>query len=87
MIQRTEKIRDICNRYDIPLAAAALQFSMLDPRITVTIAGMSRPERVAQTVEFASIDIPAAVWEEIDALGPADTNDPEVDRFPELKRS
>lgn len=81
LIERTEKIRDICNRYGVPLAAAALQFSMLDPRITVTIVGMSRPERVESTVELASIDIPAEVWEEIEALGPADTDDPEIYRF------
>jgi D-threo-aldose 1-dehydrogenase len=86
LIARTERIREICDRYGIPLAAAALQFSMLDPRITVTIVGMSRPERVASTVELASIAIPAEVWDEIDALGPADQGDPEVDRFPELKR-
>lgn len=81
MIERTEKIRAICNRYGVPLAAAALQFSMLDPRITVTIVGMSRPERIESTVELASIDIPADVWDEIEALGPADTVDPEVYRF------
>ncbi len=85
LIERTEKIRDICDRYGVPLAAAALQFSMLDPRITVTIVGMSRPERVESTVELASIDIPAAVWDEIGALGPADADDPEIYRFKEKK--
>lgn len=86
LIERTGKIREICNRYGVPLAAAALQFSMLDPRVTVTIVGMSRPERVESTVELASIDIPEEVWAEIEALGPADTTDPEIDRFPELDR-
>jgi D-threo-aldose 1-dehydrogenase len=81
LIERTEKIREICDRYGVPLAAAALQFSMLDPRITVTIVGMSRPERVASTVELASIDIPSGVWEEIESIGPADTVDPETNRF------
>ena len=83
LIERTGTIREICNRYGVPLAAAALQFSMRDPRITVTIVGMSRPERVASTVELASIDIPAAVWDEIEALEPADTDDPEIYRFQE----
>lgn len=86
LIERTERIREICNRYGVPLAAAALQFSMLDPRITVTIVGMSRPERVERTVELASIDIPADVWNEIEALGPADDKDPEIERFPDLDR-
>lgn len=85
LIERTGKIREICDRHGVPLAAAALQFSMRDPRITVTIVGMSRPERVASTVELASIDIPAAVWDEIDALGPADTSDPEIYRFKDKK--
>ena len=49
--------------------------------IPVTIAGMSKPERVQQTIELASVDIPVEVWDEIDALGPADTSDPEVYRF------
>lgn len=86
LIARTEQIREICQRYDVPLAAAALQFSMLDPRITVTIAGMSRPERVQSTIELASIDIPAGVWTEIEALGPPDSGDPEIYRFKELQK-
>ncbi len=85
LIRRTEKIREICNRYGVPLAAAALQFSMLDPRITVTIVGMSRPERVESTVELASIEIPAEVWDEIDALGPPDMDDPEIYRYKDTK--
>lgn len=81
LIERTGKIREICNRHQVPLAAAALQFSMLDPRITVTIVGMSRPDRVQSTIDLATIDIPAAVWEEIETLGPTDRDDPEVYRF------
>jgi D-threo-aldose 1-dehydrogenase len=76
MIDRALAIEAICERYAVPLAAAALQFSLRDPRITVTIAGMSKPERIQQTIEYASLDIPDALWEEIDALGPADTSDP-----------
>ena len=59
------RFQDICDRYGIPLAAAALQFSLRDPRIANTIAGMTRPERIRQTIEFAEWDIPEACWEEI----------------------
>lgn len=81
LIERTTRIREICDRFDVPLAAAALQFSMLDPRITVTIVGMSRPERIESTIALASIDIPTQVWDEIEALGPPDNGDPEIYRF------
>ena len=87
LIERTEKIREICNRYGVPLAAAALQFS----HARSTNCGHHRWDEPAgtrgeSTIEFASIDIPDAVWEEIDALGTGRSNDPEVDRFPELDR-
>jgi D-threo-aldose 1-dehydrogenase len=86
MLDRTEAIAAICQRHDVPLAAAALQFSMLDPRITVTIVGMSRPERIQDTIDLASIDIPESLWREIRELPPASTNDPEKDRFPRPPR-
>lgn len=84
MIARTHELRAICDQYDVPLAAAALQYSMLDPRIDVTIVGMSRPERLHQTIELASVDIPQALWDEINALPPLDQGDPEINRFPQL---
>jgi D-threo-aldose 1-dehydrogenase len=76
LIERAERIESICAQYQIPLAAAALQFSLRDPRITVTIAGMSRPGRIERAIELATIEIPHDVWNEIDALGPPDSVDP-----------
>jgi D-threo-aldose 1-dehydrogenase len=58
----------------------ALQFSTRDPRITATIVGMSRPERIADTLTYLTTPIPDALWEEIAAI-PFDTNDPEEHRF------
>lgn len=81
MIARTHVLSEICNRYGVPLAAAALQFSMRDPRITSTIVGMSRPERIEQTMAFASHDIPNDLWSEIEAIGPIPSDDPETNRW------
>ena len=57
-----------CRELGVPLAAAALQFSLRDPRVVSTIVGMSRPERVKQTLDLATHPIPAELWERIDAL-------------------
>ncbi|HWV22967.1 MAG TPA: aldo/keto reductase [Thermomicrobiales bacterium] len=65
-LQMAFAVESICNRHNIPLAAAALQFSLRDPRITATIVGMSRPERIDETITLASIDIPDDCWQEID---------------------
>ena len=68
MVEQVRAIQDACREFDVPLAAAALQFSLKDPRIASTIVGMSRPERVEQTLDLATHPIPAELWECIDAL-------------------
>ena len=68
--------------FDVPLAAAALQFSMRDPRVTSTVVGMTRPERVAQTLELAATPIPAELWPALDAVGYG-MDDPEANRWTE----
>jgi len=65
MIQHVRDIENACREYDVPLAAAALQFSLKDPRIASTIVGMSRPERVRQTLDLAVHPIPDELWERI----------------------
>jgi D-threo-aldose 1-dehydrogenase len=40
-------------------------------RISSTIVGMSKPERLAQTVDLARHPIPDALWQDIAALPPA----------------
>ena len=80
MVDVTRKIQAICERYGVPLAAAALQFSMLDPNVDVTVVGMSKPERVQQTIELATIEIPQALWDEVAEL-PTFDDDPELNRW------
>jgi D-threo-aldose 1-dehydrogenase len=67
----------------VPLAAAALQFSLRDPCITSTIVGMSRPERIAETVALAARPVPDALWPELEAIHAehAGAADPEAGRW------
>jgi len=80
LVERARKMAAICKEYDVPLAAAALQFSMRDPRIATTVVGMSRPERIAQTIELAQHPIPDELWARLDAVGYL-TDDPEANRW------
>jgi len=70
LIERARRLEAICRRYGVPLAAAALQFSLRDPRISATIVGMSRPERVEETIRLATLPIPEALWEELATVPP-----------------
>jgi D-threo-aldose 1-dehydrogenase len=80
MVERARRMAAVCAEYGVPLPAAALQFSLRDPRVTSTVVGMSRAERIAQTVELAQQRIPDQLWPRLDAIG-FDTSDPEAHRF------
>ena len=69
MVKRATAMQEVCRQFDVPLAAAALQFSMRDPRVASTIVGLSRPERVGQTLDLAFRSIPEELWERLDRLG------------------
>jgi D-threo-aldose 1-dehydrogenase len=70
---------EVCARFGLPLGAAALQFSIRDRRITSTIVGVSRPERVQETLNWAAHAIPEDAWAELLAL-PFSMDDPEATR-------
>lgn len=80
IVERTRKLAAVCQEFDVPLIAAALQFSMRDPRVTTTVVGMTKPERLQQTIDLATVAIPDELWPALDAVG-YDTEDPEANRF------
>lgn len=68
--QAAGAMKAACDRRGVPLAAAALQFSMRAPFIDSTVVGVSAPERVEQTVAYARHEIPADLWDELESLVP-----------------
>ena len=68
-----------CLKYNIPLGAAALQFSMKDTRISSTIVGITKKSRIDQIVEWSNFEISEDAWTEILSL-PFSINDPEATR-------
>jgi D-threo-aldose 1-dehydrogenase len=68
---RVRKMERLCKARDVPLAAAALQFSLRDERIASTVVGMSEPQRIAQTVKLANWPIPDDLWSDLQKLAAA----------------
>ena len=64
-------IEGVCRSHDVPLAAAAMQFSQRDERISSTLVGFSRPERVDETIRLAQWPIPDELWIEVERHVPA----------------
>jgi len=79
MLEPVRRVEAICARHGVPPGAAALQFSLRDRRVAATICGVTKPERVRQTLEWAAFPIPQAAWDELLAL-PFATDDPEATR-------
>ena len=79
MLDPIRRIEEICARHGVPPGAAALQFSMRDPRVASTICGVSKPERVRQTLEWAQFPIPDALWRDLQGVQ-FSTGDPEENR-------
>jgi D-threo-aldose 1-dehydrogenase len=68
--EAAEAMEAACRRYDVPLAAAALQFSMRSDVIDSTVVGVSSPQRIAHTLELAAVAIPDELWSELEAATP-----------------
>lgn len=62
LLDAVSRIEAVCAAAGVPLAAAALQFSMRDPRVVSTIVGVTRPERIAETERLAAWPIPDELW-------------------------
>jgi D-threo-aldose 1-dehydrogenase len=65
IIERVRRIESICDRYRVPLAAAALQFPLAHPQVASVIPGVGHPSRIAQTLDLYHFAIPPEFWAEL----------------------
>jgi D-threo-aldose 1-dehydrogenase len=62
---RARRMRDACSRYGVPLAAAALRFTLRHPAVTAAVVGVRTPEEIATDVAYLSTLIPDTLWPEL----------------------
>ena len=62
---KVARITDIAHRYDVPIKAAALQFSLAHPATAAVIPGASKPERIAEDYAALNTKIPDDFWHEM----------------------
>lgn len=65
IVGRVRAMQQVCQERGVPLAAAALQFSLRDPRVASTIVGITTPARVEETLRLAEWPIPDDLWAEL----------------------
>jgi D-threo-aldose 1-dehydrogenase len=55
----------VCDRYNVPVPAVALQFSYANKLISSMILGMDRVEQIKQNISFFNHSIPNDLWKEL----------------------
>jgi D-threo-aldose 1-dehydrogenase len=70
VLEAVSAMEKCCSRYGVPLSAAALQFSTREPRIASTVVGVSRPDRIDETLKLYQAPVPDDLWEELASLTP-----------------
>lgn len=62
---RLVRIAEVCADHDVPLPAAAIQFPLQAPEVRSVVVGGSRPAQLIQNAEYAALEIPAALWQNL----------------------
>ena len=76
VLDRARAVKTVCDRHDVPLKAAALQFGLAHPAVASTIPGGRSPEEVEQNARMAEHDVPIDLWADLKAEGLIPTEAP-----------
>ena len=63
--KKYNKISKICDKYNVPIPAVALQFSYANNLISSMILGMDKKEQVNQNIFNFEYQIPSDLWKEL----------------------
>lgn len=76
MLDHARAIKAVCDRHDVPLKAAALQFILAHPAIAAVIPGAASITEVEENVRMVEAPIPGALWTELKEAGLLDPDAP-----------
>jgi D-threo-aldose 1-dehydrogenase len=68
-LQRALKMQAVCARYEIPLAAAALQFPLAHPAVGSVLVGVRSADEIKENVAHFTRTIPDDLWRELRSEG------------------
>lgn len=68
-LSRVGRMQAMCERHGVPLAAAALQFTLHHPIVASVIPGAFHPDHPRRNVESMQVNIPDDLWADLKAEG------------------
>jgi D-threo-aldose 1-dehydrogenase len=68
VLARVRRLAEVCASWDVPLAAAAVQFPLRHPAISSVLVGCRSVDEVDEDIALLELELPAGLWEELDAV-------------------
>jgi D-threo-aldose 1-dehydrogenase len=65
ILAKVRRLQAMCDRHNVPLNAAALQFVAAHPAYSSLIVGAETPTQYAETIKASQVPIPAAFWADL----------------------
>lgn len=65
VLARRDELAVPCERYAVPLAAAAIQFPLRHPAVTSIVVGARSPDEITDDVRLLGMPLPDALWDEL----------------------
>jgi D-threo-aldose 1-dehydrogenase len=68
LLARARRIRDICDGYSVPVAAAALQFTLRHPAVKAAVVGARSPAEITADASYLTPALPADLFTALAAV-------------------
>lgn len=68
VLARARDLAASCARFSVPLAAAAIQFPLRHPAVTLVLPGARSAREIETDLDFLDVAIPEELWAELDAV-------------------
>lgn len=65
LIERAAQLKRVCERFQVPLMAAAIQFPLAHPAVATVVAGARTPDEIRENVRLMRLPIPPQLWDEM----------------------
>ncbi len=62
LVQRTLRLHEVCARFDVPLAAAAIHFPLRHPAVGSVAIGTASTEQLRRNAQYARTTLPEELW-------------------------
>jgi D-threo-aldose 1-dehydrogenase len=62
---KVRRIEAVCTKYEVPLAAAALQFPLHHPLVASVIPGALSPEQMTRNIATMRVNVPPELWHDL----------------------